>query len=95
MKYSLLEDKSDQDSQSSEDYEALLHNAQPSNKQPLRKKFLVLFAILIPIASICLIGLGAWIGSRWLANPNDFCPSHVQHYCQYLEVLTLRTETGC
>ena len=95
MKYSPLEDKSDQDSQPCEDNEALLSNTAPSNRETLPRKIMLISVILIPIASLCLIGLGAWIGRRWLANPNDICPSHVQHYCKLLPLLELQSKVWC
>jgi hypothetical protein len=82
MKYSPLKDKSDQDSQPSEDYEALLSNNETAHQKALLLKVSLISAIIIPIASFCLFGFGVWIGSKWLANPNDICPSHVQHYCK-------------
>jgi hypothetical protein len=80
--YTLLEDKSDQDSQSSEDYEALLSESSTQGRKATRRSSFWYLVILAPIVSIGLVGLGVWIGSRWLLNPNDVCPRHVQHYCK-------------
>ena len=89
MNYSPLEDKSDLYSQPSEDYEALLSESRTSHKPPFQRKYVLLSAILIPIVSIILLGLGAWVGSRWLANANDICPNHIQHYCEFLRITNL------
>jgi hypothetical protein len=81
--YTTLEDNSDRDSQS-EDWETLLSDgAGTLYEKPPRGTSLCLLIALIPIISFSLIGFGAWIGSRWLASPDDFCPRHVQYYCKF------------
>jgi len=78
----LEEDKSDHDeSQSGEDYEALL--SQAATRKRSSRRNLVLSIILVPTACLLLVGFGAWIGTRWLVNPDDFCPRHVQRYCKH------------
>lgn len=84
MNYCPLEDKSEQDLRPSEDYEALLSSSGTFQRKQTRRNFVLLSAVLAPIASFCLLALGAWIGSKWFANPNDICPGHVQHYCKLL-----------
>ena len=79
--YSLLEDKSEQDSPS-EDYEGLLSGSFTPPQKGSRLRSLWVLVILAPVVSFGLFGLGVWVGVRWLANPNDVCPHHVQHYCK-------------
>ncbi|KAG0650027.1 Oxidase ustYa [Hyphodiscus hymeniophilus] len=85
MKYSPLEDKSDQDSQPSADSESLLSVERSSGSKALPRLCTVLSAISILIVSCCLVGLGVWIGQRCFANPDDICPGHVQHYSPILK----------
>jgi hypothetical protein len=81
--YTPLEDKSEhEDSQLGEDYESLLSQA-ASSKNSRRRLLLLVF--LVPIACFALIGFGMWIGSRWLVNPDNICPRHVQHYSPLLK----------
>lgn len=80
--YTPAEDKSDQDSQNAEDYEALLSESSENHRPTTRKRFLWLAVVLIPVISLGLIGIGVWIGSRLFSNPDDLCPRHVQHYCK-------------
>jgi len=80
----LEEDKSDhEESQSGEDYEGLL--SQTANRKKSSRRNLLLSILLVPIACLLLIGFGAWIGARWLVNPDDFCPRHVQRYSPVLK----------
>jgi len=81
--YTPLKDESQRDSQEGEDYEALLSQQETLHRK--KKSFFWISILSIPIASFCLLGLGAWIGSRWLANPNAICPAHVQHYSPILK----------
>jgi hypothetical protein len=94
MKYSPLAEKSDQDSQSSEDDEmqdSLLFSKHELGKAPISRKLVLLSAILIPLMSFFLLGLGIWVG-RWSVNPNDICPSHVQKYCKFLQETCVKSE---
>ena len=81
--YAPLKEESERDSQSGEDYEALLSQQETLHRRESQNGFFWLLVVLIPITSVCLLGLGAWIGSRWFANPSDICPAHVQHYCEF------------
>jgi hypothetical protein len=81
--YAPLKEESERDSQSGEDSEALLSQQETLHRRKSQNGFFWLLVVLIPITSVCLLGLGAWIGSQWFANPNDICPAHVQHYCEF------------
>ena len=88
MKYTPLEGESDQESQSFEDYEALLSSNQSHKRKSSPNPFIILLSvILVLVVTLCLVGLGVWIGRTRFANPNDICPSHVQHYCKKLYLL--------
>jgi hypothetical protein len=79
----LEEDKSDhEESQSGEDYEALL--SQNASRKKVLRRNLIILVVLVPIACLLLIALGAWIGVRWLVTADDICPRHVQRYCKHI-----------
>jgi hypothetical protein len=81
--YAPLKEESERDSQSGEDYETLLSQQETLHRRKSQNGFFWLLVVLIPITSVCLLGMGAWIGSQWFANPNEICPAHVQHYCEF------------
>jgi hypothetical protein len=82
--YSPLEDKSENGSQPSEDSERLLgSDSEAVYRKPCRKIPIWIPIVLIPLISLCLVGFGAWIGSRWLINIDAVCLAHVQHYCEF------------
>jgi hypothetical protein len=94
MKYSPLEDKSDQDSRSSEEdgtQDSLLSSPHTPRKEYIPRKLVLLSSILIPTASLLFLGLGIWIG-RKSVNANDICPVHVQHYCEFQSEMSMPTE---
>ncbi|KAL3423001.1 tat pathway signal sequence [Phlyctema vagabunda] len=87
--YNPLTDKSetsDHDSQS-EDCETLLSNGSESSYKPAprRRNLTWLYITLIPTISVCLVGLGAWIGVRWMVNENSLCAAHNQEYSPILK----------
>jgi len=82
--YNPLSDKSDQESQP-EDYETLLPNG--SNESFRRASQRTLFwvsIVCVPIFSMCLVGLGVWIGSKWVFNADSFCARHETQYSPIL-----------
>ena len=81
----LKEENDHESSQSGEDYDALLSESRAARKRSSR--FTMYLIIAIPIVSICLVGFGIWIGSRWFASPDDICPRHVQNYCMLTNTL--------
>jgi hypothetical protein len=84
--YSPLEDKSENGSQSSEDYERLLSSdSEALFGKPSRKTPVWALIVLILVTSLCLIGFGVWIGSHWLTitSENAVCLEHVQKYCEF------------
>jgi len=90
--YSPIEDKSDhEDSQSGEDYESLL--SQTVKRKKSSRRNLLLAAFFIPIACFSLIGFGAWIGSRWLVNPEKLCSSYSQRYSPILKEVDISLHT--
>lgn len=97
MKYSPLDDKSDHDSRSSEEdgtRDSLLSDPPHlSRKEYISRKLILPFLILIPTASLLVLGLGIWIG-RKSVNPNDICPMHVQSYCEFQSEMSIPTEKG-
>lgn len=80
------------DNDSQEDCETLLSNgSETSYKRAPRRNLFWLYFSLIPMVSTCLIGFGAWIGSRWLVpNADSICPSWGQQYCTFRTMTEMR-----
>jgi hypothetical protein len=96
MRYSHLNEKSEQGSRSSEDFETedtLLPEINRLRNVPISKTLLALCVIIIPVVSVFFVVLGILIGRRSM-NPNAICPSHVQKYCQALTSYTLSWGEG-
>jgi hypothetical protein len=91
------EDKSEQDSQSAEDYEALLHDVSRSPNRQRRERIpkicLDLFTITAGIlVALSLVGLGIWIGYL-LYSSGAASLEEIQKWCKLAPSTKDRPET--
>ncbi|PQE10985.1 tat pathway signal sequence protein [Rutstroemia sp. NJR-2017a BVV2] len=69
----------------SEDNEGLLSREQTTYRKPPRRSGMLWCILSIPLISLCSVIFGAWIGARFLVQPEKLCPEYVQHYSPILK----------
>ena len=77
IKFSPLPQAEDRKALISESESAEALDSLPRAK-PSRLPLALLFILSLPIAAL----LGAWLGSQWFSDADDFCTNHVSQSCK-------------